>query len=218
VAARLIDPTTVGSEMRSDCCIQLRSPVTGVVLKIIQDSEATVLPGAPLIDIGDPLDLEVVADLLSTDAVQVSVGAAVRIDGWGGVPIQGRVVRVDPAGFLKVSALGVEEQRVRTTIDFAEPSDKWARLGHDYRVIVHVTTWSGENVLTLPVGALFRKGSDWAVFAVKEGIARTTIVEVGHRNGRSAEVLAGLAEGDRVVLHPSDRIKDGIAVVEREAR
>jgi HlyD family secretion protein len=218
VAARLIDPTTVGSEMRSDCCIQLRSPVTGVVLKIIQDSEATVLPGAPLIDIGDPLDLEVVADLLSTDAVQVSVGAAVRIDGWGGVPIQGRVVRVDPAGFLKVSALGVEEQRVRTTIDFAEPSDKWARLGHDYRVIVHVTTWRSENVLTVPVGALFRKGTDWAVFAVKNGIARTTIVDVGHRNSRMAEVLSGLTDGDRVVLHPSDRVRDGTAVSERQTQ
>jgi HlyD family secretion protein len=218
LAARLIDPASAAAPTDPTCCIQIRAPVTGRILKIIQDSEAVVQPGAPLIDIGDPLDLEVVADLLSTDAVQINVGAAVRIDGWGGAPIQGRVVRVDPAGFLKVSALGVEEQRVRTTIDFVDPSEKWSRLGHDYRVIVHVTTWSDQNVLTLPVAALFRKGSDWVVFAVKNGIARTTNVQIGHRNSRTAEVLSGVAERDRVVLHPSDRIKDGIAVSERAAQ
>ena len=124
------------------------------------------------------------------------------------------VVAFDFTGF----DVGVEEQRVRTTIDFAEPSDKWARLGHDYRVIVHVTTWRSENVLTVPVGALFRKGTDWAVFAVKNGIARTTIVDVGHRNSRMAEVLSGLTDGDRVVLHPSDRVRDGTAVSERQTQ
>ena len=133
VAARMIDPATASPSTNADCCIQLRAPVTGVVLKIIQDSEATVPAGAPLIAVGDPLDLEVVADLLSTDAVQIKVGDPVRIDGWGGPPVKGKVTRVDPAGFLKVSALGIEEQRVRTTIDFSEPSDAWSRLGHDYR-------------------------------------------------------------------------------------
>ncbi len=118
VAARLIDPSTAIPETNAGCCIQLRAPVTGVVLKIIQDSEAVVQAGAPLIEIGNPLDLEIVADLLSTDAVQIKVGAPVKIDGWGGPAIQGRVTRVDPAGFLKVSALGIEEQRVRTTVDF----------------------------------------------------------------------------------------------------
>lgn len=217
VAARLIDPASVPTQSNdASCCIQLRAPVTGVVLRIIQDSEAVVPPGAPLVEIGDPRDLEVVADLLSTEAVQIKLGAAVRIDGWGGPPIQGRVTRVDPAGFMKVSALGIEEQRVRTIIDFAGPPEAWSRLGHEYRVIVHVTAWRADNVLRVPVGALFRKGDDWAVFAVADGQARTTIVKIGNRNSRTAEVLSGLAEGGRVVVHPSDRIRDGVAVQQRE--
>jgi HlyD family secretion protein len=217
-AARLIDPASVTQPQSAACCVQLRAPVTGRILKIVQESEAVVPSGAPLIEIGDPLDMEVVADLLSTDAVQIKPGATVRIDGWGGPPIRGRVKRVDPAGFLKVSALGIEEQRVRTTIDFVDPPEAWSRLGHDYRVIVHVTVWNSENALTVPVGALFRKGDDWAVFSVRDGRARTTLVQIGHRNNRAAEVISGLAAGDRVVLHPSDRVSDGAAVAEREAR
>lgn len=215
VAARLINPSTATPETSSDCCIQIRAPVTGVVLKIIQDSEAVVQAGAPLVDIGDPLDLEVVADLLSTDAVQIKVGAPVRIDGWGGRSIGGRVVRVDPAGFLKVSALGIEEQRVRTTIDFSGPAEEWSRLGHDYRVIVHVTVWAGD-VLNVPVAALFRQGEQWAVYSVNNGRAQVTEVTIGHRNNRIAEVVSGLSAGDRVVLHPSDRIRSGVAVAQRE--
>jgi len=168
-----------------------------------------------LIDIGDPVDLEVIADLLSTDAVQIKADASVRIDGWGGPPLQGRVTRVDPAGFLKVSALGIEEQRVRVTIDFTDPPEKWSALGHDYRVIVHVTTWSGLEALRVPVSALFRKGDEWAVFSAKDGQARTVLVKVGHRNSRIAEIVSGLNEGDRVILHPSDRVQEAVAVTER---
>jgi len=185
------------------------------VLKIIQDSEAVVQPGAPLIEIGDPRDLDVIADLLSSDAVQISSGAPVRIDGWGGPPINGRVTRVDPAGFLKVSALGIEEQRVRATIDFVDPPGVWSRLGHDYRVVVHVTTWSADDVPTVPVGALFRKGDDWAVFVVRDGRARVAPIQIGHRNSRAAEVLSGLAPGDEVVLHPSDRVSEATRVAAR---
>jgi HlyD family secretion protein len=214
-AARLIDPTSVTQQPSAACCVQIRAPVTGRILKIIQESEAVIRAGAPIMEIGDPLDMEVVADLLSNDAVQIKPGAPVRIDGWGGPPIRGRVKRVDPAGFLNVSALGIEEQRVRTTIDFVDPPESWARLGHDYRVIVHVTVWSSENALTVPVAALFRVGDHWAVFAVKDGRARTTRVQIGHRNNRAAEVLSGLSEGDRVVLHPSDRVSDGTRVAER---
>jgi HlyD family secretion protein len=179
------------------------------VLKIIQDSEAVVPAGAPLLEIGDPLDLEAIADLLSTDADQVKPGSPVRIDGWGGSPIKGRVTRVDPAGFLKVSALGIEEQRVRTTIDFVEPSEAWSRLGHDYRVIVHVTVWSTQEALTVPVGSLFRRGNDWAVYAVRGGRAYSTPVQIGHRNAQVAEVVSGLMAGDR------DRVRDGAAVSQR---
>ena len=218
LAARLMDPTNIAASIEPACCVRVLAPASGRVLKIIQDSEAVVLPGAPLVDIGDPFDLEVVADLLSTDAVQVRVGAPVRIDGWGGSVIRGKVVRVDPAGFLKVSALGIEEQRVRVTIDFADPPETWSRLGHDYRVIVHVAIWSADDALTAPVSALFRKGDEWAVFAVENGRARTTIVKIGHRNNRVAEVLAGLPAGTQVVVHPSDRIADGARVAQRELR
>jgi HlyD family secretion protein len=167
-------------------------------------------------EIGDPRDLEVVADLLSTDAVQVHPGSQVTIDGWGGPPVRGRVTRVDPAGFTKVSALGIEEQRVHTTIDFADHAQAWSGLGHDYRVYVHITIWNAKDVLMVPVGALFRLKGSWAVFAIKGGRARVIPVEIGHRNDQTAEVLSGLSEGDRVVLHPSDRVTDEARVVERK--
>ncbi len=215
LAARLIDPSSATVAADPTCCVQLRAPVTGRILKIIQDSEAVVQAGAPLIEIGDPLDLEIVADLLSTDAVQVKVDDLVQIDGWGGPPIKGKITRVDPAGFLKVSALGIEEQRVRTTIDFSDPPETWSRLGHDYRVVVHVAVWSSSDALTVPVAALFRQGENWAVYTVKDGRAQVTVITIGHRNNRVAEVLQGLSPGDQVVLHPSDRIRQGVAVAQR---
>ncbi|MBR0733238.1 HlyD family efflux transporter periplasmic adaptor subunit [Bradyrhizobium japonicum] len=217
LAARLMDPANTSPSAESTCCVRVLAPASGRVLKIIQDSEATVLPGTPLVDIGNPLDLEVVADLLSTDAVQIKMGAPVRIDGWGGQPIKGKVVRVDPAGFLKVSALGIEEQRVRVTVDFNDPPQAWSQLGHDYRVVVHVTTWSAQDVLTVPVSALFRKGDQWAVFADENGRARAKPVEIGHRNNRFAEVVSGLTAGNRVVVYPSDRIADGSRIAQRGA-
>lgn len=216
LAARLIDPTNSVTSAEPVCCVRVLAPASGRVLRIIQESEAVVLPGAPLVDIGNPRDLEVVADLLSTDAVQIKVGAPVRIDGWGGPTIKGRVIRVDPAGFLKVSALGIEEQRVRVTIDFSDPPETWSQLGHDYRVIVHVVIWSADDALTVPISALFRKGEEWAVFAVENGRAKTTVVKIDHRNNRVAEVLSGLRAGDRVVAHPSDRIADGVRVAQRD--
>jgi HlyD family secretion protein len=216
-SARLIEPAAVAAPQGPDCCVRIRAPVTGRVLKVIQESEAVVAAGAPLVEIGDPLDVELVADLLSSDVVRIEPGAPVRIDGWGGPPVRGRVTRIDPAGFVKISALGIEEQRVRTVIDFIDPPEVWSRLGHEFRVIVHVTVWSAEDVLTVPVSALFRKENEWAVFAVRDGRARTTVVEIGHRTNRMAEVLSGLIEGDRVVLHPSDRVGEGVRVVQRES-
>ena len=215
VAARRTEPTLENSSSHA-CCIQLRAPVTGRILKIVQESEAVVLPGAPLIEIGDPTDIEIVADLLSTDAVRITPGAQVRIDGWGGTPLRAKVTRVDPAGFLKVSALGIEEQRVRVTMDFIDGPETWSRLGHDYRVIAHVTVWSSNDTLSVPVAALFRQGDAWAVFTVRDGRAQITWVKIGQRNNRVAEVLSGLSAGDRVLLHPSDRIKGGVRVTQRE--
>lgn len=214
--ARLIDPLNAALPTKETCCVQIPAPATGRVLRIDQESEGVVPAGAPLLEIGDPLDLEVEANLLSTDAVQIKVGAPVRIDGWGGAPVRGRVVRIDPSGFVKVSALGIEEQRVRTVIDFVDPPEAWSPLGNDYRVIVHVAVWSADDVLTVPVAALFRQGNDWAVFSFRDGRARSTVVTIGHRNERVAEVLSGLSARDRVILHPSDRIRDGVSVSERE--
>ncbi len=217
VAARVGNPSGAAvATAGADCCIQVPAPVTGQILRLPQESEAVVPAGAPLVDIGDPADLEIVAELLSTDAVQIKPGASVRIDGWGGLPLQGRVNRVEPTGFLKVSALGIEEQRVRTIIDFTDAAQAWKQLGHDYRVIVHVVTSSSADVLTVPVSALFRVGDDWAVFTVQDGRARTAVIKVGQRNNRFAEVMSGLAEGDKVVLHPSDRISSGTRVAQRQ--
>ena len=218
-AARLAEPSTDSVGLVDPaCCVQIRAPVTGRILKISQESEAVVQAGTPLIEIGNPSNLEVVVDLLSTDAVLVSTGAPVRIDGWGGPTIRGRVTRIDPAGFVKISALGIEEQRVRTTVDFVDPPKAWSRLGHDYRVIVHIPIWSASDAITVPVAALFRKDENWAVFAVKDGRAHLTAVEIGQRNNRIAEVISGLSAGDQVVLHPSDRVQEGVAVSEREVR
>jgi HlyD family secretion protein len=216
--ARLIGPSDNDTLGSAGCCIQIRAPATGRVLRVLQESEAVVAAGTPLVEIGDALDLEIVADLLSTDAVQIKAGAQVRIDGWGGAPLQGAVTRVEPEGFVKVSALGIEEQRVRTIIDFVDPPEAWSALGNDFRVVVHVSLWSSDGALLVPVAALFRQGEEWAVFAVRDGRARTTVVTIDHRNERMAEVVSGLSPGDRVILHPSDRIEDGVAVSERDVR
>lgn len=216
--ARLIAPSTADASDRAGCCIQISAPASGRVLKIIQESEGVVTAGMPLVQIGDPLDLEIVADLLSTDAVRIKAGASVRIDGWGGPELRGRVTRIEPEGFVKISALGIEEQRVRTIIDFADPPEAWSALGNDFRVIVHISVWSTESALLVPVAALFRQGDDWAVFAMREGRARVTVAKISHRNERIAEVVSGLSPGDQVVLHPSDRIKEGVALSERQVQ
>lgn len=216
-ATRLQHPTgTATTPSDPGCCVQIRAPVSGQLLKLMKESEAVVQAGTPLLDIGDPSELEIVAELLSTDAMQVRPGQAVHIDGWGGGSIGGRVKRIEPAGFMKVSALGIEEQRVRTLIDFADPPGQRPGLGHDYRVVVHVVTWKASDVLTVPVGALFRAGDNWAVFRNDAGRARTIEIVVGQRNSRVAEVLSGLAEGEQVVLHAGDRVRDGTRITRRQ--
>jgi HlyD family secretion protein len=213
--ARLIQPGEAGTSSGS-CCIQVRSPVSGRVLKVVAESEQVVQMGAPLIELGDPADLEVVVDLLSRDAVRVEVGDAARIEGWGGeTPLAARVKRIEPTGFTKVSALGIEEQRVKTILDFAEPPERWRRLGHGYRVVARITVWRGDSVTLVPISALFRKGDDWAVFVESGRRAEMRVVQIGERNLRDARVIAGLTEGERVILHPGDRVQDGIAVTER---
>ncbi len=190
--------------------IPLRSPVTGRVLRIPERSERVVLAGTPLLELGDPAKLEIVADLLSSDAVRVKPGDAILIEGWGGGDtLRGRLHRVEPSGFTKVSALGVEEQRVNVIGDFVDPPDA---IGDRYRVEVRIVVWEGRDVLQVPTSALFRHGDGWSVFVIEQDRARQRDVQVGHRSTFETEVVRGLSEGDVVVRNPSDRIADGLRV------
>jgi HlyD family secretion protein len=194
----------------------LLAPVNGQVLRVFQESSAVVTPGHRLLEVGDPSDLEVEVDVLSSDAVQVIPGAAVFLEHWGGdAPLNGRVRLVEPSGFLKVSALGVEEQRVNVIIDFTDPPEKYVRLGDAYRVEARIVVWSADDVVKVPAGALFRQGEDWMVYAVEDGVVRLRRVEVGRSNGLETEVRSGLAEGERVVLHPGDKVQAGARVAAR---
>ncbi len=198
------------------CCVRVTTPADGVVLELLVESEQVVAAGTPLLTIGDPADLEIVVELLSTDAVRIRPGAEARIERWGGDETLPAVVRrIEPTGFTKVSALGIEEQRVRVLLDFAVPADAWTHLGHAFRVFAHIVVQRRDDVPLLPMGALFRTGDRWTVYTVEDGRARLRTLEIGARTGRLAEVTAGLDPGDRVVLHPSARVGDGIRVVAR---
>lgn len=187
--------------------IPVRSPVEGKVLRIPDKSERVVAAGAPLLVVGDPGQLEVVIDLLSTEAVKVKPGMLVLLDGWGGPdPLRARVRVVEPLAFTKVSALGVEEQRVNVIADFVDPPGP---LGDAYRVEARVVLWSSDDVLKTPVGALFRHGEVWGVFVVEGARARRREVEIGHRGILEAEIVKGLKVGEQVVRHPSNDLKEG---------
>lgn len=191
----------------------IRSPVNGTVMRRARESEGMIAAGTSLVEIGDPEKLEIVTDLLSSDAVRVAPGARVGIDNWGGQGLlEGRVNRVEPFGFTKISALGVEEQRVNVIIDFAGPLKFRARLGHGYRVRVHIHEWESPQVRQVPVSALFRDRGGWAVFMVERGRAKMRSVDAGHMNDDKAEILDGLSDGDRVILHPGEKIADGVRV------
>ena len=196
--------------------IELRSPVDGVVLRRLQESETVVHAGQPLLEIGDVSHLEIVSDFLSTDAVRICPGARVLFEHWGGErPLEGRVRLVEPAGFLKISALGVEEQRVNVIIDL-EDRQQARQLGDGYRVEIGVVIWEKDNVVMAPTSALFRHGEGWAMFRVEDGRARRTPVTVGERSDIAAEIKSGLSPGDRVVVFPSGDVEDGVGVAERE--
>ena len=196
--------------------VSVRAPVGGRILKIIRESEGVVNSGDTLVEIGNPHGLEVVVELLSADAVKVAPGTRVLFERWGGdQPLEGRVRVVEPTGFTKISALGVEEQRVLAIIDITSPPEEWARLGDGYRVEARFVLWEGENVLQVPSSALFREGDGWAVFALGGGLAVRKPVELGKRSGLIAEVLSGLQEGDMVITHPDDAIADGVQVEPR---
>ena len=195
--------------------VEVVSPVDGVILKRFRESEAVVPVGEPIVEVGNPHALEVISDLLSADAVRVQPGQLVRLEQWGGsAALAGRVRRVEPSGFMKVSALGVEEQRVNVVIDFVDPAAATA-LGDNYRAEVRIVVWKADNVLKVPTGALFRRGDVWAVFLVEGNVVRTQVVTLGQRTATDAEVVAGLEAGAAVVLHPPDNLTDGTRVRQR---
>jgi HlyD family secretion protein len=208
-AALIETDTGAGS---AACCIEVRAPLSGKILRVVTESEQVIQAGTPLLEIGDPGDIEVSVDLLSRDAVRVPVGADATIDGWGGPPLAARVRRIDPAASTKVSALGIEEQRVNVVLDLVGPQEDGAKLGHGFRVVVHIAVWKGEGLLSVPVGALFRDGADWAVFVGDGGRARLRKVSLGQRNDEFAVVKDGLRQGEQVILHPGDAVADGVKV------
>lgn len=214
--AALIPPTAGGSA-RDSCCVTLRAPITGTVLSVDIVSETPVAAGTRLLSLGRTDDLEIVADLLSADAVGLAPGTRAIVDRWGGpAPLEARLRSLDPSAHTKVSALGIEEQRVDAVFDITSPPGARAGLGDGYAVYLRVVTWEGAEVIQVPLPALFRHGDGWAVFRAADGRARATPVEIGHRNGTAAEVTRGLSPGDRVILHPSDAVADGTPVEERE--
>lgn len=209
--ARLATPAAGGAP------VIVLAPVDGVILTHHRESQAVVPAGEPLLDIGDPRDLEVVADLLSSDAVRVTAGDRAWLDRWGGgAPIAARVRRIEPSGFTKVSALGVEEQRVNILIDPVNPADV-RRLGDGFRVDVRLVVWTSPDAVQVPVGSLFRRGQAWAVFVVVDGRAVVRTVTIGQRNGVTAEILSGLSIGETVIVYPADTLADGARVRPRGA-
>ena len=210
--ARLM-PATLAAGPR---VLNVVAPVDGVVLKRLKESERAVPAGEPLIELGDPRRLEIVADLLSTDAVRIKAGMPVRVEQWGGEGVlPARVRRVEPAGFTKISALGVEEQRVNVLIDIDPSANAWQRLGDAYRVEVRVVVWQGDNLIKVPTGALFRVGDRWAAYVIESNRARQVLLELGQRTADEAEVRGGLTAGQTVVMHPSDLLSDGARVTVR---
>jgi HlyD family secretion protein len=200
-----------------DWTFQVISPISGKVLRVFQESSATLNTGSPVIEIGDPTDLEMEIDVLSQDAVQIKPGAKVYVDHWGGEKtLVGTVRLIEPGGFTKISALGVEEQRVNVIADFNVPVAERITLGDAYRVDARIALWESDKVLQVPSSALFRFGEDWCVFIVDANSrARRKPVQIGHRNSQGAEILGGLTDGDRVILHPGDNLHEGALVSER---
>ncbi len=216
--ARLIGPETIAaSHHNGSCCIEVKAPVSGQVLKVIAESEQIVPSGASLAEVGDPHDLEIIVELLSSAAVQIAPGAEARIENWGGGrSLAAKVTTIEPTGFTKVSALGVEEQRVNVILDLHDPPERWQALGHGFRVFVRIVRWRGDDILRVPLSALFRSANTWAVFRMVGGRALLTPVEIGQRNAHHAEVVSGLGEGDEVILYPSDRVEDDVRVQQRK--
>lgn len=189
------------------------APVAGVILKVFRESAAIVAPGTPLVEVGDSHDLEIVVDVLSTAAVEIVPGSVVSIERWGGAGnLAGRVRRVEPVAFTKISTLGVEEQRVNVIVDIVSPRDAWKQLGDGYRLEARISVLTREDALIVPTGALFRTGSQWQVYVVSNGRAEIRPVEVLRRSGHFAAISSGLTIGEEIIIYPGDRVKPGVSV------
>lgn len=201
-----IDPEQTDTKER----IPIRSPITGKVLKIERQCEGPVRTGESLLEVGDPSALEIEVDVLSADAVKIRPGIKVKFDRWGGEQALEGIVRViEPTGFTKISALGVEEQRVLIISDFTSPAQTWARIGDGYRVEASFILWHEDNVLQVPASSLFRHGKDWAVFVIENNHAILRSVKTGQHNGLSAQIISGLKEGEKLIDHPGNEVEDG---------
>lgn len=195
---------------------EIVAPISGRVFRVFEENAGPVLPGTHLIELGDPTDLEVEIDVLSVDAVRIQPGSKVSLVHWGGkAPLEARVRVVEPSAFTKVSALGIEEQRVWIIADILTPAEERRTLGDNFRVEAKIVTWEAPDVLKVPAGALFRKGDDWAVYAVRQSRAALQLLKFGHTNGHETEILEGLSLDDRVILNPSDRVVPGVRVFAR---
>ncbi len=212
-----LEPRQIHNQIAEDqCCVEIVAPASGVVLKILTESEQVVASGTTILEVGDPHNLEIVVDLLSTDAVGVSPGTQARIEDWGGDGnLIAKVRRIDPAGFTKVSALGIEEQRVNAVLDITSLPEHWRSLGHAFKVTVRLVKLYDPNALRVPLGALFRRGDDWAVYLEQDNTAHLTQVTLGAFSQTHAQVLQGLAEGDKVVEFPSDKVANNTEIAER---
>jgi HlyD family secretion protein len=208
-AARAALAVDLGKSSR-DGHVDVIAPASGRVLRVMQKSAGIVPAGTPILEVGDPSALEVIVDLLTTAAVQVAPGTPVSIDGWGGEgTLNGRVRLVEPSGFTKPSALGVDEQRVNVVVAITDPHQRWAALGDNYRVETRLVLWRGDDVVQVPQGAIFRHGDGWAAYRVDGGRTSLVTVQVGHRGDTNVEITGGLSVGQTVIVHPGERVKDG---------
>ena len=210
--ALLLRGQPAGAASRAEPLV-VKAPVSGRILRVLQESERFVPAGFPLLEIGDPTDLEARIEVLSRDGVAIQAGARVLLEQWGGPrPLAARVRWVEPSAFTKISALGVEEQRVYVVVDFTDPLEARPTLGDNFRVEARIVTWEGRDVLKAPAGALFQHGGNWQVFVIEGGKVRLRSIKVGHSNGLETEVIEGLSANERVVIYPGDKVADGSRV------
>ena len=190
--------------------VQVKAPASGCVLRVFEENARVVAAGTPVMEIGDPADLEVVVEVLSRDGAAIPPGTPVELEQWGGgQPLRAQVRLVEPAAFTKVSALGVEEQRVNVIADLLTAPDQRRSIGDNFRVEARIIVWEARDALKVPAGALFRQGEQWAAFVVADGRARLKIVKAGRSSGTETQVLEGLKEGEEVILYPGSRVRDG---------